>query len=100
MMIMGSLYAAGQVHVDSGAGRWVVIVSIYLFAIVFSGTWAIGFRTFLVESMPRKTRSSASSLAQSANWVRPFHLPCPSLHRSDSANEFTRANRWRTISLP
>lgn len=69
MLLMGSLYAAGEVHADSGAGRWVVIVSIYLFAIVFSATWAIGFRTFLVESLPRKTRSSASSLAQSANWV-------------------------------
>jgi sugar porter (SP) family MFS transporter len=71
MLLMGSLYASGDVHADSGAGRWVVIVSIYLFAIVFSATWAIGFRTFLVESMPRKTRSSASSLAQSANWVSP-----------------------------
>ncbi|KAK3945338.1 sugar transport protein [Diplogelasinospora grovesii] len=69
MLLMGSLYAAGEVHADSGAGRWVVIVSIYLFAIVFNGTWAIGFRAFVVESMPRKTRSSASSLAQSANWI-------------------------------
>lgn len=68
MLVMGSMYAAGEVHADSGAGRWVVIVSIYLFAIVFSATWAIGLRTFLVESLPRKTRSSASSLAQSANW--------------------------------
>lgn len=69
MLLMGSLYAAGEVHADSGAGRWVVIVCIYLFAVVFVGTWAVSFRTFVVESMPRKTRSSASSLAQSANWV-------------------------------
>ncbi|KAL6831402.1 general substrate transporter [Trichoderma sp. SZMC 28015] len=68
MLVMGSLYAADKVHADRGAGKWVVIVSIYLFAIVFNGTWAIGFRTFLMESLPRKTRSSASSLAQSANW--------------------------------
>ncbi|UKZ72544.1 hypothetical protein TrVFT333_000174 [Trichoderma virens FT-333] len=68
MLLMGSLYAADKVHADRGAGKWVVIVSIYLFAIVFNGTWAIGFRTFLMESLPRKTRSSASSLAQSANW--------------------------------
>ncbi|KAH8881262.1 sugar transport protein [Thozetella sp. PMI_491] len=69
MLLMGSMYAAGQVQADSGPGRWVVVVSIYLFAIIFSATWAIGFRTFLIESMPRKTRASASSLAQSANWV-------------------------------
>lgn len=69
MVLMGSLYAADEVHADRGAGKWVVIVSIYLFAIVYSFTWALSFRTFLVEILPRKTRSSASSLAQSANWV-------------------------------
>ncbi|KAK1593905.1 hexose transporter [Colletotrichum navitas] len=69
MLLMGSLFAAGEVHADSGAGKWVVIVSIYLFALVYSCTWAIGFRTFMVESLPSKTRSSASSLAQSANWL-------------------------------
>ncbi|KAL9943557.1 hypothetical protein D7B24_006843 [Verticillium nonalfalfae] len=69
MLVMGSLYAADEVHADRGAGKWIVIVSIFLFAIVYSGTWAIGFRTFLVESLPATTRSSASSLAQSANWL-------------------------------
>lgn len=69
MLLMGSLYAADEVHADSGAGRWVVIVSIYLFALVFSATWAICIRSFLIESLPRKTRSSAASLGQGSNWV-------------------------------
>lgn len=69
MLVMGTMYAADLVHPNHGAGRWVVIVSIYLFAIVFNGTWALAFRTFLVESLPRKTRSSASSLGQCSNWV-------------------------------
>lgn len=69
MFLMGSLYAAGEVHADRGAGRWIVIVSIYLFAFVFSGTWSIALRTFLIESLPRKTRSTAASLAQSSNWL-------------------------------
>jgi sugar porter (SP) family MFS transporter len=69
MVIMGSLYAAGAVHGDHGVGRWVVIVCIYLFALVFSCTWAVGIRTFLIESQPRKTRSSAASLGQGSNWV-------------------------------
>lgn len=69
MLLMGSMYAADLVHPDRGAGRWVVIVSIYLFAIVYNGTWALAFRTFLVESLPRKTRSSASSLGQCSNWI-------------------------------
>lgn len=69
MLLMGSMYAAGLVHPGHGAGRWVVIVGIYLFAIAFNGTWALAFRTYLVESLPRKTRSSASALAQCSNWV-------------------------------
>ncbi|OLN81232.1 High-affinity glucose transporter 10 [Colletotrichum chlorophyti] len=72
MLLMGSLYAAGEVRADSGAGKWVVVVSIYLFAVVYNATWAIGFRTFLVESLPSKTRSSASSLAQCSNWLANF----------------------------
>ena len=99
MLISGSLYATGEVHGDRGAARWVVIVNIYLFAAVFSATWAIGLRAFLIESLPSsmnplslasgqlvargcspstvcrnadmrvETRSSAASLAQSSNWV-------------------------------
>lgn len=78
MLIMGSLYAAGVVHGDHGAGRWVVIVCIYLFALVYSVTWAVGVRAYLIESQPRKTRSSASSLGQGSNWVSlPETLPPP-----------------------
>lgn len=69
MLLMGTMYAANLVHPTHGAGRWVVILSIYVFAIVYSATWALSFRTFLVESLPRKTRSSASSLGQCSNWV-------------------------------
>ncbi|KOS20406.1 Hexose transporter 2 [Escovopsis weberi] len=71
MLLMGSLYAAnviGENH-RSEAGKWMILICIYLFAITFSCTWAVSFRTFLVETMPRKTRSSASSLAQSCNWI-------------------------------
>ena len=69
MLLIGSLYAAGKVYADHGAARWVVIVSIYLFACVFSATWALGLRMYLIESLPRKTRSSGASLAQASNWV-------------------------------
>lgn len=69
MLVMGTMYAADLVHASHGAGRWVVIVSIYLFAIVYAGTWALSFRTFLVESLPRRTRSSGSALGQCSNWI-------------------------------
>jgi len=70
MLLIGSLYATGKVYADHGAARWVVIVSVYLFACVFSATWALGLRMYLIESLPRKTRSSGASLAQASNWVR------------------------------
>ncbi len=70
MLLIGSLYAAGKVYADHGAARWVVVVSVYLFACVFSATWALGLRMYLIESLPRKTRSSGASLAQASNWVR------------------------------
>ncbi|KAK1724136.1 sugar transport protein [Colletotrichum acutatum] len=72
MFLMGSMYASNQVRSDEGAGRWVVIISIYLFAIFFNGTWAICIKAFLVESLPRETRSSGAALGQAANWLANF----------------------------
>ncbi|CAF9906603.1 MAG: hypothetical protein ALECFALPRED_002456 [Alectoria fallacina] len=42
MLLIGSLYAAGKVYAHHGVARWVVIVSVYLWACVFSvqpGHW-------------------------------------------------------------
>lgn len=69
MVVMGSLYASKSVHSDRGAGRWVVIVMIYLFAITFSASWAVTLRVYAPEIQPPRTRASASSLAQSAHCV-------------------------------
>jgi hypothetical protein len=69
MLIIGSLYAAGAVHADHGAARWVVIILIYLFALAFSGTWGVCFRVYVSEIQSPKTRAGAASLALSANWV-------------------------------
>jgi sugar porter (SP) family MFS transporter len=69
MLLIGSLYAADAVHADQGIGRWVVVVCIYLFALVYCATWAITMRLYASEIQPMNTRASASSLAQSSNWV-------------------------------
>lgn len=74
MLLIGSLYAAGSVHSDYGVARWVVIVAIYIFAISFCVTWAIGFRIYANEIQPTKTRASAANLANSLNWVS-LNLP-------------------------
>lgn len=56
-------------HSTYGAGRWVVIICIYLFAIVFAATWAVTIRVYVSEIQSAKTRAGATSLSLSANWV-------------------------------
>lgn len=72
MFLIGSLYASSSVHSHSGAGRWIVIVSIYLFAVIYSTSWAIGFKVYAAEIQPQRTRASATSLAHGSNWVTNF----------------------------
>ncbi|KAI9044082.1 putative MFS sugar transporter [Aspergillus affinis] len=72
MFIMGGLYAGNAVHPDSGAGRWVVIVCIYLFAALYSATWGITVKVYAAEIQPQRTRASATTLAHSSNWVCNF----------------------------
>ncbi|ESZ92472.1 hypothetical protein SBOR_7135 [Sclerotinia borealis F-4128] len=69
MFIIASLYASNSVHSSSGVGRWIVIICIYLFAIIFSATWAVSFRVYVSEIQSAKTRAGATSLSLSANWV-------------------------------
>lgn len=70
MLLVGALYASHNVHAATGAGRWAVLVAIYVFVIIYSATWSIAFQIYSSEIQPPKTRAAASSLAQSANWVR------------------------------
>lgn len=72
MFLIGSLYAANAVHGTSGAGRWVVIVSIYIFAVIFSISWAVGMKIYAAEIQPQRTRASATSLAHGSNWAANF----------------------------
>lgn len=72
MFLIGSLYASSSVHETHGAGRWVVITSIYVFAMVFCTTWAMGIKTWVAESQPQRSRSSATNLAYGSNWLTNF----------------------------
>ncbi|KAK6087403.1 MFS sugar transporter (H(+)-myo-inositol Co-transporter) [Seiridium cupressi] len=72
MFLMGGLYAGGAVHGDSGAGRWVVIVCIYLFAIIYCITWAVGVKVYAAEIQPQRTRASATNIAHGSNWISNF----------------------------
>lgn len=74
MLLMGILYASISVHGDHGAARWIIIVTIYVFAVSFSMTWAIGIKVFASEIQPVKTRAIATSLSQAANCVTNFFV--------------------------
>lgn len=69
MFLIGSLYAADAVHSNHGAGRWIVIITIYLYAISFNASWAVIFRVYISEMQPSDMRAGASGAGQSANWV-------------------------------
>lgn len=72
MFLIGGLYAGNAVHGTFGAGRWVVIVSIYIFAVIYCISWAIGIKIYAAEIQPQRTRASATSLAHGSNWVANF----------------------------
>ncbi|OJJ74914.1 hypothetical protein ASPBRDRAFT_52897 [Aspergillus brasiliensis CBS 101740] len=55
------LYAGNGVHYSAGAGRWVVIVCIFIFAVIYFLSWA-----------PQRIRASATSLAHGSNWTTNF----------------------------
>lgn len=74
MGLMGILYASDSVHATYGAGRWVVIVTIYIFALGYCMTWAVGVKLFASEIQPVHTRATATSLSQAANCITNFFV--------------------------
>ncbi|KAG8968309.1 hypothetical protein FRC03_007965 [Tulasnella sp. 419] len=67
MIAIGMLYATGGSK--TFAGKWTIISLIYVFVILFSITWAIVIKLFIIEVQPPRTRAIASSLSHSANWI-------------------------------
>lgn len=72
MVLIGTLYASDSVHASSGPGRWVVIVTIYIFVLGYCMTWAVGFKVFATEIQPARSRATATSLGQAANSITNF----------------------------
>lgn len=72
VFLIGALHASQTVHSSTGASRWVVIVSIYISAVIYSLSWAVGFKIYAAEIQPQRTRASATSLAHGSNWTTNF----------------------------
>ena len=68
MLTIGTLYASGAT--EQAAGRWAVIVLLYVFLVAFSMSWAVVNRIYCSEIQPMATRAAATALGQCANWVR------------------------------
>lgn len=75
MLLVGSLYASDSVH-NYGSGRWVVVVSIFAFALAYTVTWAITGKLVACEIQPANTRAAANSVAQGLNFVSDLRKRC------------------------
>ena len=69
MYIIGSLYVTNSVHASGGPGRWIVIVLIFIFAMLYVSTWGIVGKIYASEIQPAETRAAANSIAQGLNFV-------------------------------
>jgi len=91
MLLIGSLYASDSVH-SYGSGRWVVVVSIFAFALAYCVTWAITGKLVACEIQPANTRAAANCAAQGlnffANWLVAIVTPI-FLANSSSGAYFT-----------
>ena len=70
MFLVGSLYAANAVH-SYGIARWVVVVSVFVFAIGYVSTWAVVGKIYASEIQPAKTRATTNSMATGGSFVGP-----------------------------
>ena len=68
MFLMGSLYAAKAVG-HTGAGRWVVIISIFAFSLSYAATWAFVGKIYASEIQPGTTRAACNSTATGLSFV-------------------------------
>ena len=69
MLVIGTLYASNNVIRGQGAGRWVVIVLIFVFALAYVSTWGIVGKIYASEIQPAHNRATANALAQALNFV-------------------------------
>ena len=78
MFLIGSLYAADIVQ-PAGIARWVVVVSIFIFALAYVSTWGVVGKIYASEIQPAKTRAAANSIATGlgffTNWLVAFATP-------------------------
>lgn len=68
MVLMGSLYASGIVQ-PTGIARWVVVISVFMFGMIFCATWGIVAKIYASEIQPGNTRAAANSVGMAFSFV-------------------------------
>ncbi|TPX18087.1 uncharacterized protein E0L32_011857 [Thyridium curvatum] len=72
MLLMGTLYATGIVHMYAAA-KWAVIVTVFVFGLIYCSTWNIFGKIYASEIQPSHTRAAANCVAMGlsffANWL-------------------------------
>ncbi|KAJ4164404.1 hypothetical protein LMH87_006080 [Akanthomyces muscarius] len=71
MLLLGGLYA-GNVVSPTSAARWIVVVTIYVFTVIYCISWGIVLKIYAAEIQPQRTRATATSIAHGANWLTNF----------------------------
>lgn len=71
MLLIGTLYALKVVH-SYGIARWVVIVAVFAFGLIYCATWGIVGKIYASEIQPGHTRAAANSVAQGLGFVSKF----------------------------
>jgi high-affinity Fe2+/Pb2+ permease len=91
MLLIGILYATGSVHADTGAARWIVIVTVFVYLVICCITWCISCKVYIAEVQAQRTRAAATNLAHGSNWVTNFLVALTTpvlLNRSSSGAYF------------
>jgi MFS family permease len=68
MLLIGLLYATNSVHAY-GIARWVVIILVFAFGLIYASTWGIVGKIYASEIQPAHTRAAANCVAQGLGFV-------------------------------
>lgn len=68
MLLMGTLYATGIVHMYAAA-KWAVIVTVFVFGLIYCSTWNIFGKIYASEIQPSHTRAAANCVAMGLSFV-------------------------------
>lgn len=68
MFLIGTLYATGAVD-STAVAKWVVVVSVFMFGMIFCATWGIVTKIYASEIQAGHTRAAGNSIGMAFSFV-------------------------------